>query len=67
MMNFGGPELLLILAFFAVGIGLPIYAAVEAFRVGANGWGIGVLIAMFVPFGFILAIVYLAQRRTSSI
>jgi hypothetical protein len=70
-MMLGPTELILvpiILTFMVVSVALPIYAAVRAFNNSDNGWGIGILIGMLVPFGFILAIVYLAQQgsRTTS-
>ena len=50
------------LALLAVSLVLPIYAAIRAFNNQDSGWGIGILIGMLVPFGFVLAIVYLAQH-----
>jgi hypothetical protein len=61
-MSVGPAELLIILVILGASFLLPIYAAIRAFNNGDNGWGIGILIAMFVPFGFILAIVYLVQQ-----
>jgi hypothetical protein len=61
-MMLGAPELLIVLIIGVLLLALPIYAAIKAFNNQDNGWGIGILIAMFVPFGFILAIVYLAQQ-----
>jgi hypothetical protein len=46
--------------------GLQIYAAVKAFRAGDNGWGTGIVVSMIVPFGFVLAIAYLMQRRSAT-
>ena len=65
-MNLGPTELIILLVVGVLVLLLPIYAAVRAFNNGDSGWGIGILIAMFVPFGFILAIVYLAQQGSSS-
>ena len=56
--------LLVVLVFFCAFLLLPIYAAIKAFNNSDNGWGIGILIGMFVPFGFILAIVYLVQQNS---
>ena len=63
-MNLGPTELIIVLMIFGVFLLLPIYAAVRAFNNSDNGWGIGILIGMFVPFGFILAIVYLVQQNS---
>lgn len=53
-----------LLVFFLVSIALPIYAAIRAFNRGDNGWGIGILIGMFVPFGVVIAIAYLVRSRS---
>jgi hypothetical protein len=63
-MSLGAAELLIILLIAGAFLLLPIYAAIKAFNNSDNGWGIGILIGMFVPFGFILAIVYLAQQNS---
>jgi uncharacterized Tic20 family protein len=67
-MMVGPAELILIpivFGLFVASIVLPIYAAVRAFNNGENGWGIGILIGILVPFGFIIGIVYLMQQRNS--
>ncbi|HUR78690.1 MAG TPA: hypothetical protein VMZ22_12145 [Acidimicrobiales bacterium] len=66
-MGFGPTELSILLVFLVIGaaaIALQIYAAVKAFNDGENGWGVGILVAMLVPLGFIVAIVYLVQRKS---
>ncbi|HVE94883.1 MAG TPA: hypothetical protein VNB24_08195 [Acidimicrobiales bacterium] len=63
MGSVGSVELLIIVPFIILAFVLPIYAAVKAFQAGENGWGIGIVLGMLVPLGFVLAIVYLVQRR----
>jgi hypothetical protein len=62
-----GPAELIIILMLAIGLAstvLSICAAVKAFNDGENGWGVGILVAMLVPLGLIVAIVYLIQRRS---
>jgi uncharacterized membrane protein HdeD (DUF308 family) len=65
-MNLGPSEIIIvsiIAVIFVVSVVLPIYAAIKAFSDGESGWGIGILVGMFIPFGAVIGLVYLVRRR----